>query len=1451
MAIPSRFKPDEEDDEKDVTGTDDRQAMNIQKSLYGLIGAAAQGKGIDGRLKLDLDLDMQVESESDGEADPEEGSSKSRPTSTASSRAPSARSSLDERRQGSRQDGTSSRPKKEKDRTLQQRTVMKPMRERSDSQAADPMTQSQILPPKPSTLQTEEPERPASPSDVHRDVPLLDRKLKAKAKADMESSATSVVARRSRESMRSDGTGDKKAPVELPVALAEIFQFDEPEKVIKEYPCWYLQNVLLQGYMYITEKHICFYAYMQKKSNKTVKSGYLNKRGKTTSRFKRQWFTLKGDILSYYTSAADPYFPAGVVDLRHGISAELAPEKGKSAKETTYFNLTTDKRTYNLKADSVTSAKEWVKQLQKVIFRSHNDGDSVKISMPIVNVVDVESNPVIEFADTIRLRVIDNEETYAVDEYFFTFFSSGKEALETLNALTENNEVRKMAFEHDEDKVGPLERMKTPPIRREMSPRSSTGAAPPMPEGVRSTLSPRARGTSPRGSSEGRRSSAEHSRSSKDRGRNSFDRGRGSFDRGRRSASNSRLSTEHRRTSKSPLSSAAELSTESFHTSREGGEAVEEDMSASVMLSGDNAFRCTTLRMPQPRRTFSGFTVERLRRESQQMMPSPTSPEAIRVQPPTRTHTEQTITTIGRKSTDSSDGMKLRPSPTPTSAMRILATPLQQAFNLFDYNLRDASKALLGSTPREYYNKISTAVAGGQRQYSQPDGLSADDRIQDAEEDMDNAEHERRFREHFALPDSERLVAVYYCWLHRVLPLYGKIYIGTRYFCFRSLLYGTRTKLKVAFKNIVNLEKEKGFRLKFPGMVVVIRGSEEIFFDFSTFNLRDSCVVTVLKGLDSIHAMEESMLSTQDERLDAEEAEAENVLLQEARKDSNADHDPLSLDGLDTNELDAPPILFDDPEASFLEFKPKKSLVITCLTIGSRGDVQPYIALCKGLMADGHKPRIATHAEFGDWVKSYGIDFMPVEGDPAELMRICVENGMFTPSFIYETNAKSREWLDGLLNSAWEACQGSDVLIESPSAMAGVHIAEALDIPYFRAFTMPWTRTRAYPHAFAVPMRKLGGVYNVHTYNVIETVFWHMTASQVNRWRYKTVGLKATSLGKMQTNKIPFLYNFSPSFVVPPLDFSDWVRVTGYWFLDEGENYTPPADLMAFIEKARADGMKLVYIGFGSVTVSDSRALTQQVIDAVRKADVRCILSKGWSDRLSAKGQPEVPLPDLMFQIKSAPHDWLFRQVDAAVHHGGAGTTGASLRAGIPTLIKPFFGDQYFSATRVEDLGVGMHLRKITVNALGKALWIATHDERMRQKAKLLGEQIRSEDGVGTAIKAIYRDLEYARTLIAKKRMRNQKKKRYWGTADKVQEEVPVDDAELGLDAEADDMEEDEEESWTFVEQQSGTLSPLTSPPTRAATAPTPATGWRRTWLAVQPMQGKKSLGEMVFSGKS
>jgi sterol 3beta-glucosyltransferase len=271
-------------------------------------------------------------------------------------------------------------------------------------------------------------------------------------------------------------------------------------------------------------------------------------------------------------------------------------------------------------------------------------------------------------------------------------------------------------------------------------------------------------------------------------------------------------------------------------------------------------------------------------------------------------------------------------------------------------------------------------------------------------------------------------------------------------------------------------------------------------------------------------------------------------------------------------------------------------------------------------------------------------------------------------------------------------------------------------------------------------------------------------------------------LGAMHQSSVPFLYNISPVVFPPSVDFAEWVKVTGYWFLDESSGYKPPSPLVEFIKKAREDDKKIVYIGFGSIVVENPKELTESIVDAVLSSDVRCILNKGWSDRLGAKDSKtvEIELPEEIFNSGNVPHDWLFTQIDAAVHHGGSGTTGASLRFGLPTIIKPFFGDQKFYAGRVEDLGCGLSLKSLESKALCKALKEVTTNKRMIEKAKLVGEQIRAENGVQNAINSIYVLMEYARKLSVSKFKHN----------------ISDDD---DTDYDHDDTTNDMEESWLMV----------------------------------------------------
>ncbi|KAI9465441.1 hypothetical protein BJY52DRAFT_581956 [Lactarius psammicola] len=223
---------------------------------------------------------------------------------------------------------------------------------------------------------------------------------------------------------------------------------------------------------------------------------------------------------------------------------------------------------------------------------------------------------------------------------------------------------------------------------------------------------------------------------------------------------------------------------------------------------------------------------------------------------------------------------------------------------------------------------------------------------------------------------------------------------------------------------------------------------------------------------------------------------------------------------------------------------PMPSKHFVCLTIGSRGDVQPYIALGKGLQKEGHKVTIVTHEEYKKWVTGFGIGHRTAGGDPTALMKLSVENKMFSPQFFKESISNFRTWLDDLLVDSWEQCKDADVLLESPSAMAGVHIAEALHIPYFRTFTMPWTKTRQFPHAFLSPPVE-SPTFNAASYVLFDNVLWTATSSQINRWRKHTLGISSTDMGHLAQSKIPFIYNFSQSVVPKPLDWGDATAISG------------------------------------------------------------------------------------------------------------------------------------------------------------------------------------------------------------------------------------------------------------------------------------------------------------------
>jgi sterol 3beta-glucosyltransferase len=363
---------------------------------------------------------------------------------------------------------------------------------------------------------------------------------------------------------------------------------------------------------------------------------------------------------------------------------------------------------------------------------------------------------------------------------------------------------------------------------------------------------------------------------------------------------------------------------------------------------------------------------------------------------------------------------------------------------------------------------------------------------------------------------------------------------------------------------------------------------------------------------------------------------------------------------------------------------------ITILTFGSRGDVQPYLALGLGLKAAGHDVCLAAHAPFESWIRSYGIEFASLAGNPTAQHADPAWQAYHTRKSIFSyirqgTIRFFRPQLPRLLADCWAACQSTDAIISTPAAgIAGFHIAEKLGVPYYGVWTNPGIKTQRFPHPYMASRMRwlqtlLGSHFNRFSYDVIDRLFFQPIAPIVQQWRQNFLQLSPLSAEVGQRmRQIPTLYAYSPSVIPKPDDWADSVHVTGYWFLESLPHWQPPPALVDFIKAGSAP----IYIGFGSIIEADPIAMTQLIIDAVLQSGQRAILDAGWANL----GDRALPPQIHRIQSADAPHDWLFPQMAALVHHGGAGTVAAGLRAGKPTVVVySLVTDYYFWGQRIAE----------------------------------------------------------------------------------------------------------------------------------------------------------------------
>jgi sterol 3beta-glucosyltransferase len=418
---------------------------------------------------------------------------------------------------------------------------------------------------------------------------------------------------------------------------------------------------------------------------------------------------------------------------------------------------------------------------------------------------------------------------------------------------------------------------------------------------------------------------------------------------------------------------------------------------------------------------------------------------------------------------------------------------------------------------------------------------------------------------------------------------------------------------------------------------------------------------------------------------------------------------------------------------------------VTILTVGSRGDVQPYLALAAGLRRAGDQVRVATHRPFQAAVHQRGLEFRPVAGNPRELLEseaglAWLEAGRNPLAGTRRLLRLAQPHVARLLADAVVACQDTQAIIYAPLGMAGYHLAQQQRVPSILAALVPLTPTRAFPAAGA-PAWPLGGAYNLATHLVAEQLGWQPFRRQLNHWRRQTLGLAPVGLlgpGRHQRrHREPVLYGYSPSVVPKPPDWGSHLHVTGYWFPDPDPAWQPPPALTRFL----AAGPAPVYVGFGSMTDRDPAGLARTAVAALRRAGCRGVLARGWAALASANDHDDLMVVDEL------PHDWLFPRMAAVVHHGGAGTTHTGLRAGIPNVVVPFFTDQPFWASRVADLGVGpapIPRQALAVERLATAIHAAVSDPAMRARAAALGRRIQAEGGVSRAVQAVQHHLALA-----------------------------------------------------------------------------------------------------------
>ena len=416
---------------------------------------------------------------------------------------------------------------------------------------------------------------------------------------------------------------------------------------------------------------------------------------------------------------------------------------------------------------------------------------------------------------------------------------------------------------------------------------------------------------------------------------------------------------------------------------------------------------------------------------------------------------------------------------------------------------------------------------------------------------------------------------------------------------------------------------------------------------------------------------------------------------------------------------------------------------IAIVAIGSWGDVGPLITLGSGLAGAGYEVVLVTHAAYAEDATRAGLDFAPLSGDPVaipedERGRQWLESGGNGLRFALHLVRIARPLQRAVLDQAYAACRSCAAVLHTPFASFATHVAERLELPSIVVGQQPVTRTGAW-RAFLVPDGlPLGRAGNRLSYRLMEQAMWQPYRSGFQRWRREAGMPDAGPFGpaaRLYTGRVPVVYGFSSLVVTRPADWPAWHRAAGYWTAPaRGSWDREDARVAAFLR----DGPPPVFVGFGSMTSRNPQRVLARVVEALRVVGCRGLLAG------AAGARPPLPEAPDMLVAEGFSHARALPAVAAAVHHGGAGTVATSLTAGVPTVVVPFFADQFFWGRRVAALGAGpepLPMARLDAPGLAGRLRAVLASPSMRERAAGLGARLRAEDGVAAAVALIDRHL--------------------------------------------------------------------------------------------------------------